>query len=229
MRMLALCLLGFALVAAPAQADKDDAFLTGKKAFKRDFKVIALAPVDFDVVLEAPPSIAPLIEEEVTRHLEKRGYRVLPSSVLEEIRTTLTEQVGGYTDPETGRIDVDKFRAVREHAVRELWFRHDLDALATLRVMASQAEIESDRVEWHGTRQKIEVKGRRANYKGKVFVSSVTVAVFDETNRLVYVYDGGLEPIMRREGEQLVPVPAAERFSDEKRIRKAAQIAVSPI
>jgi len=45
----------------------------------------------------------------------------------------------------------------------------------------------------------------------------------------MYLNYGGLEVLMRRSGEQLVPLSPEQYFMDEKRIRKAAKIAISPI
>lgn len=221
---------GFLCTLTPLYAaDTDDAYLVDKKSFKHQYKTIALSPVDFDPALHMPDRVGKLLEEEITRHLKKRGYKVLPSTVLGDIRNTMATQVGGYENQATGGIDVEKFRAVRRHSMRELWFRHDLDAIATIRVMASKVPMDSDQVEWHGTKQKIKTSGGRRKYSAEVFVSSVTFAVYDQTDKLLFIYDGGLESLMHREGDQLLPMSADQYFSDEKRIKNAAKIAVSPI
>jgi hypothetical protein len=128
-----------------------------------------------------------------------------------------------------GRDAAKLAQAVRAHAFRELWFRHELDAIATIRVSATRVAMENDSAKWDGVKQDIERDGRRKNYTGQIFVSSVSFAVYDQTNNLKYLNYGGLEVLMRRSGEQLVAIPAEQYFKDEKRIRKAAQIAMSPI
>ena len=141
----------------------------------------------------------------------------------------MTQQVGGVEDPETGQIDAAKLRAVRDHAFREMWFRQEFDALATIRISITTVSMENDRIEWDGVKQKLEHSGRGRNYTANVAVSSVSFAVYDAANRPIYLYYGGLEPLMRREDDQVVPIPAGQFFQDEKRIRKAAQVAVDPI
>ena len=89
--------------------------------------------------------------------------------------------------------------------------------------------IENDSVEWDGTKQKIEREGRSGDYAGRIYVSSVLFAVFDESDQMMYANRGGLEPLMRREKAQLLPLSADQYFQDEKKIRKAAQIAMKPI
>ncbi|MDJ0698539.1 MAG: hypothetical protein QNJ07_01680 [Woeseiaceae bacterium] len=220
-------LLSFAL---PAMADsKDDAFFTSKRDFKKQYRTIALSPIDADAVFNMPESVAAIIEQEVTNHLQKRGITVIPSSVLGGIRRTMEEQVGGVTDPESGATDMAKLRAVRTHAFRELWYRHDIDAVATIRLSVTSAQFEKDRAEWDGVKQKVEHEGRDKGYSGKIAVSSIGFAVFDHSDRIRYQYYGGLEVLQKRIDARLEPIPAERFFSDEKRIRKAAQIAVSPI
>ena len=229
-RAVAILLSFILLVAGSAlAAKKDDAYLVNKRDFKKTYKVIALAPVDADSYLEMPPAVAAMLEQEVTARLQKRGYTVIPSTVLADIRKTMEAQVGGITDAESGQVDRAKQLAVRDHAFRELWFQHEFDALANIRLSVTQIAMESDRVEWDGTKQKLAHEGRSKKYSAKVMVSSVAVGMYDSTNKPIYLYYGGLEPLMYREGEQLSPLSVDKFFLDEKRIRKAAQIAVDPI
>ena len=230
MKRLVSGILAFALFwSTPAGADKDDAWLINKRDFKKTYKTLALVPVDADAFLEMPDGVAAILEEEVTARLQKRGYTVLPSSVLAGIRREMAKQVGGTTDPETGRVDSTKLKAVREHAFRELWFRHQFDAVATIRVTSYQVPMESDRVEWDGAKAKLAYEGRSQKYSATVHVSSVSVAIYNAASKPLYIYYGGLEPLMWRAGEQLQPLTPDKLFLDEKRIRKAAQIAIDPI
>lgn len=220
----------FIVIALPAiAADKDSPFMIDKRDFKKQFKTIALAPVDAEPLFKMPDSVARMIEEEVTKHLEKRGYTVIPSSTLAAIRDTMAAQVGGLENPDTGQVDLAKLQAVRAHAFRELWFRHEFDAVATIRLSTSRAQFENDRAEWDGVRQKVEAKGRNRGYGGSIYASSVSFAVYDQTDKLKYINYGGLELLQMRNEAQLMPIPAENYFSDEKKIRKAAQLAMKPI
>lgn len=228
MRALIVTLSVGLLLSATASAAKDEAFLIDKRDFKKQCKVIALAPIDADPYLEMPDAVAAMLEQEVTARFEKRGYTVIPSSVLADIRRTMEEQVGGLVDAGTGQVDGAKMQAVRAHAFREMWFRHEFDALATIRVGITQVPMESDRVQWDGVKQKIAYEGRSKKYSAKVHVSSVSVALYDATDKPLYLYYGGLEPLMYRAGETLEVLSADKFFLDEKKIRKAAQVAVAP-
>lgn len=225
--LVAIVLIG---LAAPAvSADNDSPYLIDKRDFKKQYKVIALSPVDADPIFKMPDSVGTMIEAEVIRHLEKRGYTVLPSSVLGEIRARMEAQVGGTTNPATGEVDIAKLQTVRTHAYRELWFKHELDAVATIRVRANQVPIENDNAKWDGVKQRLERKGGAAKYTANGWVSSVSFAVYDDREEPLFLNRGGLEVLMWRNGGQLVVLPAERYFQDDKRIRKAAQIALAPI
>lgn len=228
-KTLAALLALFVVVSLPAIAADDSPFLIDKRDFKKQFKTIALVPVDADGLFNMPDSVAAMLEEEVTTHLEKRGYRVIPSSVLAGIRKSMEAQVGGVKDPESGQFDAAKLQAVRTHSFRELWFRHEFDALATIRVSTSRAQFENDRAEWDGVKQKVASNGRNRGYSGTIVASSVSVAVYDQTEKLMYVNYGGLEVLQMRDEAQLLAIPAENYFADEKKIRNAAQIAMKPI
>lgn len=230
MKRLVIALLAVVLLVSPGfAAKKDDAYLAeDKRDFRKTYKVIALAPVDAEALLEMPDSAAAIIEQEITARLQKRGYTVIPSSVLGGIRREMEAQVGGTTTAD-GEVDLAKLQAVREHSLRELWFRESFDALATMRVGIYRVPMESDRVEWDGTKAKIRYEGRGQKYSANISVSSVSLAMYDSTNKPIYLFFGGLEPLMYRNDEQLEPLDASEYFKDEELIREAAQIAVDPI
>lgn len=209
-------------------ADTDAAFQVDRRSFKDTYRTIALAPVDFDPYLEMPASVAAIIEEEITERLEKEKFTVIPSSTLAAIRATMETQVGGLENPETGEIDPGRQQAVREHAFRELWFRENFDALGIIRVSILRVPMASDEAEWDGVKQKLEHKGRSRQYTGNVAVSSVTLGLFDSTNKPIYTWYGGLEPLMYREDDQLLPLGKDRLFQDEDKIREAAEIAVDP-
>lgn len=221
--------LGFLIAGTVIAADSDEAFLIDKKQFEKQIKTIALTPVEADGYFDLPDKVAAIFEEEVTARLKKSGYKVIPSSVLGGIRKTMEQQVGGFQDSETGKVDEARVLAVRTHAFRELWFREQFDALGNIRVSIYQVPLENDMVEWDGTRQEISHEGRGKKYTAKVYVSSVSVAVYDETFKQLYLYYGGIEPLMYRADEKLEVLGNDQLFRNEKKIREAVKIAVEPL
>ena len=231
MKMLLAFITALGVAASPIvlAADKYDPYVIDKRTFKEEYQRIALAPVEAGAALDMSDSAKQMIEQEITRHLEKRGYTVIPSTVLKDIRSTMIDQVGGLEDPATGEPDMDKVMAVHSHSLRELWYRHDFDALATARIQIIQAPVENDRAEWDGTSQKVRKKGGSLKYTASIAASTLTFSIFDATEQPIYVNYGGLEVLMMRVQEQFQPLDSSEYFQDEKRIRKAAQLAIKPI
>lgn len=230
MRALMLGLLStLLLLGGPVSAADDEPFKVDKREFKKTYRVIALSPPDADGYLRLSGTVRQTLEAEVAARLEKRGYKVMPSKVLADIRDEMTGYLGGTVDATTGETDAGKALAVREHAHRELWFRNEIDAVATIRIGIYTVPMESDRVEWDGVKQKIQREGRSKKYTASVSVSSVVVAIYDSAGKPLYVSYGGLEPVMMRDNDQLTLLPADQLLLDEKKIRKAVQIAVKPI
>lgn len=231
MKKLITFLSAFALLAAPLAvvAEKYDPWFVDKRELKKNYQRIALAPVEAGATLKMPDSAKRAIEAQVQEHLEKRGYTVIPPSVLSGIRETMTEQVGGLKDPATGEIDMDRVHAVRDHSMRELWFTNDFDAVAVIRIDVLQAPVENDKAEWDGVSQKLKKKGRGLKYTASVAATSIAVSIYDATEQPLFVNYGGLEVLMMRVKEEMQPLDASEYFKDEKRIKKAVQVAVKPI
>lgn len=216
------------LVVPAAAADDDSPFLIDKKIFKKQVKSVALTPVDAPEAVKMPDFAEAIIQEEIAKRLRKRGYEVIPASVLGDIRETMRQQVGGYQDAKTGRVVTARMQAVREHGHRELLFRHQVDAIAVIRIRVVKADYQNDNAKWDGTRQRVTHKGG-GRFKGTISASSVSISIFDRKDKLLFTNRGGLEVLLKRDRQQLVPLPPEAYFKDEKRIRKAAQRAVSPL
>lgn len=217
----------FILVPA-AWAGDESPFLIDKKVFKKQVKSVALSPIDAPEAVRMPDSAKAIIQEEIAKYLRKRGYEVIPASVLGDIREVMKRQVGGYQDSKTGRVDMARMQAVREHGHRELLFRHQVDGVASIRIRVVKADYENDNAKWDGTRQRVKHKGG-GRFKGTISASSVSVSIFDRKDKLLFTNRGGLEVLLERDRQQLKPLPPEAYFKDEKRIRKAAKEAVSPL
>ena len=128
-RVLAAIAAACVLLALPAAAADDSPFRMDKKVFKQQVKMVALSPIDAAPVVQMPDYAEAIIQDEITKRLEKRGYEVIPASVLRNLRATMEQQVGGVQNASTGQIDMARTQAVREHSYRELMFRYPVDAV----------------------------------------------------------------------------------------------------
>ena len=82
------CAFALAVAFPVSAADKESPYLVDKRSFKKTYKTIALIPVEADPLIALPDSAARILEEEVTKHLEKRGFKVIPAAALAAIRAT---------------------------------------------------------------------------------------------------------------------------------------------
>ncbi len=216
------------LLAFSAAAADDSPFRMDKKLFKSRVKVVALSPIDAAPALQMPDSAEVIVQGEITKHLEKRGYEVIPASVLRTLRATMEQQVGGVQNASTGQVDNARTQAVREHSYRELMFRYPVDAVVAIRLQVVNAEYEADRAKWDGAKQRVKNKGS-GRFKGTIAASSVSISIFDRNEKLLFTNRGGLEVLLERRRQQFFPLPPENYFQDEKRIRDAAKKAVKPL
>ena len=228
MRVLSLVVALAFLVPCVAVGD-DDPYRVSKRDFRKTYRTIAISPADADTFLTLTDATRAMLEEEIVARFKKRGYTVVPSDVLASLRAEMAALAGPVVDAATGETNLAKQQAIREHAYRELWFRHDIDAVVTIRIAVYNVPMQNDVVEWDNVKQRIAYEGRGKKYSANINVSSVLLTIYDATGEPLYVHYGGLEPIMRRQGEQLNPIAPEELLLDEKKIRKAAQLAVKPI
>lgn len=229
--LIAACILIFAPF---ADAAKDEAYKIKKKEFKKQIETIALAPPEALQQLTLPPGSGILIEQEISRALSRKGFTVLPSSVLQTIRDTMKQQVGGYKQPD-GSDDLDKMRAVREHSLRELLFQHPVDAVLGIHVRLVAAPFENDKAKWDGITQKVQKSDNSlydlmggGKYSGNIGAASLRLSFWDRSENLLYSHAGGIELVMMRNGKRLEPLPTAGLLKDEKRIKSSVKIALKP-
>jgi hypothetical protein len=153
--------------------------------------------------------------------------QVIPSSVFQNIRDAMTAQGGGLTTA-AGEYDLARAQAVRDHSFREMQFRHTYDAVVVARIVQVAAPWKNDRAEWDGTKQTIQHKGG-GRYAGKLPALSLLVVFVDRSGRPLYQAYGGLEVLVRRDKQRLVPLESVDLWKDPKRANKAVSIALDAL
>lgn len=217
-----------ALLAVPAHGgDEVSPYVIDKKTFAKQVHKVALAPVDVPPGLAVPDEILTAIDAEIQARLVKEKLEVIPSAVLRDIRVAMTEQVGGLTTA-TGEYDVARAQAVRDHSFREMQFRHAYDAVVVARIVQVAAPWKNDRAQWDGTKQTIQHKGG-GRYAGKLPALSLLVVFIDRSGRPLYQAYGGLEVLVRRDKQRLVPLQRVDLWKDPKRANKAVSIALDAL
>jgi len=235
-RLIQCFFLGLVLVAsgASAQSEKDAFKDIKKRELKKQYNHLAIVPLAAPPALKMPDNIKTLIETEVSARLEKEGFKVLPVSVMRDIRNHMRELMGLSATPSES--DTKKLVALLDHSYRELLLRHDVDGLVALQVQMVGAPFADDKAEWHGTSQKIKRSGdglmkfiAGKKYSGTVAASTLRVGILDRTERTLYAWNGGIEVLMERKGKNLEYMAEDTFWQDKKRVEKAVRAALKPL
>lgn len=214
-------------------ASKSDAFIgIKKKALKKDYNYLAMAPLDSQADLKMPESVRESIESAVIKQLEKEGFKVMPPKTLGDIRQHMRELVG--LKGALGKKDIKKEAAVRGHSYRELLLRHKVDGIVAIRARVVGAPFQKNKAKWDGTSQNIQYKGdglfsSGKKYAGTIAASSLQISILDRREVLLYHWSGGIEVLMQRNAKKLEALPADQFWQDKKRIQKAVKTALSPL
>ena len=189
-------------------------------------KTIALAPVGVPPDLGHPEPVMAKFESLLEAKLREGGFSIVPSREFVEIWKRMAEQVGGYFDPVTGKREEAKFRAVQEHALRELSATFKADALVQARIQPVTVPFRATEATWHGTSQLVEGGWQRF---GTIGALSLVITIVDSHGVVMYTNAGGIQLLAEFKGNQLVLVPRHELFTDEERNAAAVNIALGPL
>ncbi|MEQ8858750.1 MAG: hypothetical protein RIC56_08890 [Pseudomonadales bacterium] len=228
-RLLAVLIVLLPVAGAPVAADESP-YRVSKTAFRERIGSLALTPLYAPEMFAVSDGVRELIEAEVSKRFEKTKIEVLPLETYARVRATLADQIGGIRDA-GGTIDPARRAAVWDHAKREMRLRHPVDGFAELSITLVRASFRDDRAEWDGVKQKVQHSGDGfalfggRDYQGSIAAASFQLAIFDRSDELLYLNRGGIEVLQDREGSRLVLRDADGFFQDEKRLRKAVQLA----
>ena len=223
-----------ALTSTAAFAEKESPFIIDKKEYNKRVKVVSLAPLDVAPGLDLTPEMHQFIETEATKQLEKTKVDAIAIEPYARIRDMMIQQVGGITNAD-GQVLTTKQRIVWDHAKREMRHRHQMDAFAQISIRPVSAIFTDDRAEWDGVKQKVKASGDGfslfggKNYQGTIGALSFQLAMIDRNDELLFVNRGGIEVLQERQGPKLVALDTTLLMQDEKKIKKAIQLAFKPL
>ena len=229
--ILKLQVLTLIMLAVPLQAaNLNDAYLgMKKKNFHKEFTHLAVMPVVSAPVVGLPDSMKQLITQEVLKKLAKSKFNTLEPKQVQLIQ----DQITNLYPASEQKTNVS---LIGDHTVRELFFRHPVDGLVSIQVLAMAAPFAKDKAEWGGTSQKIKHSGdgflaavTGKSFSGYVAASAIRVVISDRTGKPVYNWSGGVEVMMRRNGQKFEALPKDGLWQNEKRVLKAIKYALKPI
>lgn len=226
---LLLCAVGCA-ASAPYNPFKVD-----QEEFFRTAKTVALLPVLVPTDIADSEPVKEKFETLLLVKLRQAGFTVVPSKEWSGIWKRMTEEMGGYFDPITGKSDDAKLKAVREHAFRELSTKFNPDVLLYPRIVVTNAKWDQGTATWDGVTEQVQPTGDRLMLAligmkryGTVPALSFVVSIEDPTGRSLYVNSHGLQVLAKVDGKDFRPVPRDTLF-EELRNLAAIDAVLAPL
>ena len=199
-------------------------------------KTIGLTPISVPEGIPDPQSVKVKFESLIEAKLREAGFLTVPSNEFGEIWKRMTEQVGGYFDPISGKRDESKLKTVREYTYRELSTKFNADAILHSHFQVFKVNWSRRIARWHGASESIMPAGQQVleafagiSRSGTVSALSLTVSLQDTNEANLYLNSGGLQLLSKLSGDNFVSVPLHELFMDEERNRNAVNIALEPL
>jgi hypothetical protein len=222
------------LVEGCATTTRYNPFKVSQTEIRSKVKVVALVPMNVPGGLDNEDAIKSKFEEMLAAKLHEGNFRVIPSEEYGAIWKQMTEKLGGFFDPITGKRNEEKFKTVREHTLRELAAKTAADAILASGISIVKANFSMNVASWDGVKQDLTPGGVLtaifiSNSRGSVGALSLVVALADINGIEMYGNAGGLQALSTLSRNRFVEVPRAELLTDEARNRRAVNIALNPL
>jgi hypothetical protein len=227
-------LVALTLASCAPRAPAVNPFKVPQADIKAKVKVIALAPVNLPGDIDDAEPVKAKFESLITAKLTAAGYKVVPSSEYAAVWKQITESLGGFFDPLTGKRDDKKVKTAREHAVREVTAKTKADAVFDAVINVVKVNFGNNRAAWHGTTEPLMTGGAWSSffngpYQGTVGALSLFVALSDANDVDMYLNAGGIQVLSKLSGRNFTPVPRHELFANEARNQRAVDVALAPL
>lgn len=183
-------------------------------------KIVVLSPLTLPEGLDSLPQAA-VVESLLTAELTAAGYTVIPSRDAGVIWKRLVDSVQGFYSPLTGDLDSAKYRAVHDGTHREVFAQHA--GALWLRDSVTVVIVEwSGNAEWDGMKERVGHDGSG----GKVPALTLVIEMEDSAGAIAATGRGGLQVLLKSDGDSYSRVPMKEIFGDVKRMRKGVRAAL---
>jgi len=223
MLMLAFAMGGCATTPTynPFQVPRNDFYLKTK--------TIAMSPLIVPDWVGSSEATRSKMEDRIKTQLEEAGFKIIPRDKFGEIWDRLLDQMGGYFDPLTGKMDKEKLDTIRSYVRREMSLKYGADAFLHPRIQVVGAKVEGFNAFWDGTMDSIIYKDWHEVYQGVTSALSLAIIVEDANGVKLYINRGGIQVASKIYRGKFVSVPASELLADEGRNMGAVYIALKDL
>ena len=246
--MLSRALLASASFAMPsmAAAGADASFVVPRAELIAAIKSIGVMPVEVDDAVPNQDEVASRLEEDITTHLQRGGFTVVPPSAMRAIRERAQTTLGGVYDPMTGAAIRDRVQALQEFSQHEYRMLHPVDAILRANLIRRQAKFVLGSADWDGVRERITARTGITGALQKMVSAlgavadvpalSLAVKLVDPRGKTLYTGFGGLLVLEyyptvsgRPVAYDLAAVDAKLTMGDPSLAARAMAVALDPL
>ena len=216
-------------------------FKISKDEFYGKVKTIVLAPVIVPSDLEDQEPVKTKFESLVEAKLREAGFSLVPPREYAAIWKRTTEQIGGFFDPVTGKVDESKVKAARTHTLRELQRTVQADTVLHPSIRVRGINFAGGTAVWDGVSESIGdfeannavdrflFAGRYGGYSGSVGALSFVVVIEDMNGVDLYINGGGIQLLSKISSGKLALLPRNRLFAKEEHYTTSVNLALDPL
>jgi len=213
-------------------------FVLSRSDIHERVDTVAMLPLEVDD-FDRKEEVSARYEALITEHLEKAGFKVIPSREYTDIRESLTDQYGDLYDPETGEAYQEKLDAIWRNSLLLLAEKFNPDAYMSPAIVRVGAHWQQNETRWDGVKRPTagETEGfweaflvtPGQNQYGTTSAMSLEIDLFSMGGELYYVGRGGIQLLSEFRSQAFGPVPESDWFVNEDWNVEAVSLAVKAL
>lgn len=227
---MGLLAVGFACAVAGCKTNPSkpvSPFRIDESVFRERIQTLCLEPISNPFSLPEGDKRIEKLTGLLIGELEARGFSVVRSDRLAELRKRELESAGGIYDPHTGRIVPARYEAFMARYLESAGAKLGCDAILHASVAVVTASFYSNWAEWDGAREKIGSSG----YSGTVPAISLWVEITDLEQQELYFRSGGIQILKKLDTgflkAELEPIPQEQILARKDRCLEAVRLALA--
>lgn len=213
---------------------KTDPFLMPSEEFKKNVKIVAVAPLGVPEGLADPTLLITEFSNTIDDQLRSYGYTVVRPQQYQAIWKKLSAESDGFINPVTHERNEIKMTEAMFRTLDALDADFKLDAVLFPSIVLVKAQFGAGTAVWDGADQQIETGGAvtsllSGSQHGEIGALSLNVRIRGKDGGELFINSGGIEVLSKMSGKEFVSVPRQNLFTDKERNRKAVTIALEPL
>lgn len=231
--ILSLCVVVF--MVSCTTAPTYNPFAVQKNEIYASVKTIGLMPFFSRIEANNLDDKLDMMESSVKSKLESAGFNVVESSKYQLIYDEYKAAMGPMFDANTGELNEEKYKALREQTMQEYLAQNKVDALFYGGAVIVKARWVQNSASWNGT---TEATSGRTGFWANVAlgqlsgdIPGISFSSYLERpdNTRLYSLNGGIQLAQWYQGGQFVDVPPNLIFSDISKVEFGINTSLAPL